>query len=423
VVGFTVLVFGSAALAANAKPKPVLIKLFQLYVVRPDGSKLSPVGKLGRLHPSRVRWSPDGAQIAFAADNPGISWLGGSAQPDLLVIDATGRRLHSLTAAALKNGPVVAWAWSPDSRRVAYIQDTVPESGSEAMAAYFGPTLITALGEDQSAGALAFSWSPDGRSVAYSDVIIQEPSGATVAGTRLVVAAQNWLESGSGAGPRVVTGVPAPYRLLTDPAWSPDGEHLAFSAAPNSDDRGHVFVVNTDGTNLVDVTAVAGTTPGSSPPASTPTVGYSPVWSPNGDRLAFVGKDVYANTHAYAVNPDGSGLVLLGNIAPGSVPLWSPDGKRLALTDQATVAIRNADGSGRTVYLEAGARDYSPVWAPDGKRLALVRFPRKGQPRIVTVSPAGTGLHTVALLPAGTATIDWSSRNMLAFSPWHGTHR
>jgi Tol biopolymer transport system component len=421
-VGFVLLVFGAGALAAKPKTKPVVIKSFQLYVVRPDGSKLAPLGKLGRLHPSLVRWSPDGQHVAFAADNPGISWLGGSAQPDLLVIDANGKHLHSLTAGAFKNGPVAAWAWSPDSTTVAYIQDTFPESGSEAMAAYFGPTLITAPGEDQSVGAVAFSWSPDGRSVAYSDIVAQPPSTATLAGTRLVVAAQNWLEHGSGAGPRVVTGVPAPYRWLTDPAWSADGGHLAFSAAPNSDDQGHVFVVNTDGTQLVDVTGV--TPPGSAPPASTPTVGYAPVWSPKGGRLAFVGKDVYANTDAYAVNADGSGLVLLGNIAPRSVPLWSPDGRRLALTDDGSVEIRNADASGRTIYLGVGARSSSPAWSPDGKRLALVRFPLKGRPRIVTISPAGTGLHTVALLPAGTssATIDWSSRNVLVFSAWHGAH-
>jgi dipeptidyl aminopeptidase/acylaminoacyl peptidase len=373
----------STPAAIGSRPKPVALKPFQIYVTRPDGSHVRAVGKLGRLHPQDVRWSPDGGFLAFDAvhNDPDFGPIN-----DVYVMSGKTGKYFNATEPFDPGGNVVSWAWSPDSQNVAGIVDTYPTSGGETTipGIVFGLSLVFLSDPSTWDPAVAFAWSPDGRSAAYTD------------GAKLQVVASDWSSR------RLVTTVPAPYTWLTDPSWAPDGTRIAFGAAPDKQSHGHVFVVNADGTGLVDVTGAAGT-------------GYAPVWSPAGSRIAFDAPD-----GAFIVNSDGSAPVAVNVPGRNFLLRWSPDGKRLVLADApgGHVYVVNADGSGRVDVTGSAGRDLSPVWSPDGKHIALMRRPRHGASQIVIVLPNGKGVRIAGRLPTRTATgsVDWSSKNELVFS-------
>ena len=106
------------------------------------------------------------------------------------------------------------------------------------------------------------------------------------------------------------------------PAWSPDGSAIAFISGgdrgdPN--DRHHnvggLKLTNSDGTHVRDLHGAAF---------------YSPRWSPDGERIAFVGyssRNIGA-TALHTATRDGGRIRDL--IDAAGAPSWSPDGRRLA---------------------------------------------------------------------------------------------
>ena len=54
----------------------------------------------------------------------------------------------------------------------------------------------------------------------------------------------------------------------------------------------------------------------------------SPVWSPDGRRIAFVSRR--DGKALYVMNADGSGLRIVARVERLATPAWSPDGRRIA---------------------------------------------------------------------------------------------
>ncbi|QDV35169.1 protein kinase domain-containing protein [Tautonia plasticadhaerens] len=127
--------------------------------------------------------------------------------------------------------------------------------------------------------------------------------------------------------------------------------------------------------------------------ADEPLTGYpdsfSPVWSPDGTRIAFhAGKTFrWTDSELFVLEaPDGRPAVT--SLGAGSSPSWSPDGTRIAFlrweefdSDANPVNgawVMDADGSDRRRVADRGA----PFWSPGGGKLLINPMPEPGPIRI-----------------------------------------
>jgi Tol biopolymer transport system component len=202
------------------------------------------------------------------------------------------------------------------------------------------------------------------------------------------------------------------------PAFSPDGNELAFSRG-EKDGAWHIWIVpvgggasrrltsgpspeiyprfSHDGTSIIYHTW----SPGPDriwrvPRAGGPAEPVTPAredddsfadLSPDGRRLAFA-RTEKQNTRIYVSRADGSEARCLVETA-STLPRWSPDGKWIAFSPSRDygggVFIAGADGGGMRRLTDSGGW---PVWWRDGKRLGFQSIRLDGSEEILTVAPA-----------------------------------
>jgi Tol biopolymer transport system component len=153
------------------------------------------------------------------------------------------------------------------------------------------------------------------------------------------------------------------YGDMADPAWSPDGTALAFSALHHNLGW-RVFMVGTDGTGLTRLTD------------GSPSYDVTPAWSPNGTTIAAAR---YGDIALLAA--DGSTEQTIVTEGYTSGPDWSPTGAQLVFSRVDTAALSrtdiftmNADGSGVAQVTDTPERwEFDPCWSPDGTRIVYSR--------------------------------------------------
>lgn len=151
---------------------------------------------------------------------------------------------------------------------------------------------------------------------------------------------------------------------LTEPAWSPDGRHLAF-AAITDEQVGGIFVASAAGKSVRRLTRVQSST-------SDTVLDAHPRWSPDSRRIAFHRYRESGST-MHVVNPDGTALQSLGS---GFEPSWSPDGKKIVFAakpsgDTWDIYVMDIASRKRTPISTDPASDNNPRWSPDGRLIAL----------------------------------------------------
>lgn len=118
----------------------------------------------------------------------------------------------------------------------------------------------------------------------------------------------------------------------------------------------------------------------------------SPAWSPEGDRLAYVSFEqrkpvIYVQSLA-----TGKRRVLANFRGSNSSPAWSPDGRRLAvvltLDGSSQIYLINADGSGVARLTDSANIDTEPNFSPDGQSM-IFTSDRGGSPQVYRVPVAG----------------------------------
>ncbi len=132
--------------------------------------------------------------------------------------------------------------------------------------------------------------------------------------------------------------------------------------------------------------------------------GHEPLWSPTGERIAFLGYDFPVFGHLYTVRADGTDLRRLGRVAISDTPwpcpmgmttAWSPDGRYVAYNTQigerygeSGVYVAPATGESAPVHLGDG---YSPSWSPDGRWVAFSWWDNEHATcQVVLASPDGS---------------------------------
>jgi hypothetical protein len=95
---------------------------------------------------------------------------------------------------------------------------------------------------------------------------------------------------------------------------------------------------------------------------------YDPVWSPRGDRIAFV-STAPGNDEIFVINPDGTNMHRLttNTWEWDKHPSWSPDGQEIVFysnrdTGRRQLWIMNADGSKQRPLLVSPYNDSDPIW-------------------------------------------------------------
>jgi Tol biopolymer transport system component len=316
------------AIVAGSIVGVVALIALTIYIL---GSRGMLAGTPGHLN-EEPAWSPDGSQIAFTSDRGG--------NYDIYVMSSNGTNIRQLTSDPFAtlflnpgNAADFAPAWSPDGQQIAFA------SGRNNASLYFVDTDIFIMNTDgqkvspwkgsrPGAADKYPEWSPDGCCIIYTSSPYSTTPGTGVSNI--------YWASTNPSNDATITNLTLLEAVDSDPSWSPDGSRVAFSSF--KDDNWHIYAMNKNGSDLVELTFGHGSESE-----------ISPVWSPDGTRIAYTGV-LGLQADIYVIHADGSNLVkLTSGPASSFLPAWSPDSQRIAfvssLNGVENISVMNADGT------------------------------------------------------------------------------
>jgi Tol biopolymer transport system component len=273
-------------------------------------------------------FSPDGTRFVSLQQAGDTGW-------DLVVADADGSHQHPITDPSMAEGPWW-WGWTPDSQNVAVVsanRDDAEVLFYAARASGSPRKVETGYSVDALAfrpghpDQMLFRGLKDGRVGLYL---------ADLDGTILRTLIKPFA-----------TDDPFNNEAdLRNPAWSPDGEHIAYQRRDAAGDL-TMYTMASDGTNVHSI----GFTDGDA-------VDDNPTWSPDGTRIAFQRLDGDGRwTNAVVDLATGRITTLLPEMpANGESLAWTPDGTGILAIPWLGAPAKILDpNGGPATYLPWGA--------------------------------------------------------------------
>jgi len=287
--------------ATNDQPGRPQRQLFVMTVADGHGVRLG-----GNEPASGPEWSPDGRLVVFKGTVDGKKGLAVS-RPD-----GSGLRLLAETTGT--NSPLTfegrAVAWSPDSKRIAFVSTT---PGTETALAGGDPVVIT-----------RYLYKPDAEEglTRFND------------NRRRHI----FIVDAEGGAPRQLTSGDTEEHSID---FSPDGREIAFVSSREPDPdlfyNPDLFALRVDDGAVRRLTA-------------TESAEYQPRWSPDGKSILFLGtrrgltdlETTMEDTHVWVMAADGSGRRELGRALDNrqQSATWSPDGSSVYCTVQERGNVR-----------------------------------------------------------------------------------
>ena len=205
------------------------------------------------------------------------------------------------------------------------------------------------------------AWSPDGEWLAY---VSFETRTASVYVQRVRTAERRRVSSRAGVN--------------NAPAWSPDGSRLALTLSSPGGNL-DVYVLEIASGALTRLT-------------DHPAIDTEPVWTPDGTQVYFT-SDRAGGPQIYrlSVEPGSRPQRITFTGSYNARPRVSPDGRLLAMVTREEGAYRIGIqdlGNGNFRVLSKGRQDESPYFAPDGGTLVYASRER-GQGVLATISADG----------------------------------
>jgi Tol biopolymer transport system component len=299
--------------------------------------------------------------------------------------------------------------WSPDARRVAYQQinyELGAEVTSELRVTSLDGRPSVIYRTDIYGGVQPVGWTPDGATLV---VVVGRPDRTWTVGTLPATGegrftplrSLGWSYDSRDASPRV----------------SPDGRFIAYvDGEPGHRD---VHVLSLDGRRGSRITA-------------DPADDFAPIWSPDGQHLAFksnrLGSVAMWTVEVTDGQPVGQPVKLRDGMQSAQVIDWIERGSstRRHSARRTCSPCRSTPGNGRQTapprpigYWRTG-RNIGPVWSPDGGRLAFVSIDAAApNRRFVVVMPTDGGPVREFLIP----TTSWGNQQTPYDLRWFGDGR
>lgn len=277
-----------------------------------------------------ISWSPDSRKVAYTTPRHGENLA-------LWTANADGSDNRPLMVS--ENN--ILWpVWLPDGKRIAFKLGGDWDDSFNLWVMNADGSSKRQLTTDGKCDDSPPSWSPDGERIAYS-------SGRDI-----------WL---------LHLATNSKFKLTEKelknswPVYSPDGKRIAYTSTidiktekeDDFEEWKSIWVMDEYGSNKIQLTTDKSKD------------WYSPVWSPDGKKIAYCSED-----DIWVMNADGSNKIKLAEDT--AFPTWSPDGKRIAFGTEVGLENINSDGTDRRLLTKEKEKVSFPAWSPDGQKIAYI---------------------------------------------------
>jgi RNA polymerase sigma factor (sigma-70 family) len=306
---------------------------------------------------TRLSLSPDGKVVAFASEEKG--------KLQLFAVHVEGGDVKRLT----QDGGTQP-AFSPDGKRIAYVEPQPQETGNRKSDVCIIPPEGGAPVQvsDLPGRAVGPVWSPDGKMLAFTR------TGENSISEKIYIAPVSKTGRPESSPAQIELPLTTSDLLA---GWTPDNEIGVLLENP---EHLAIYTVPVSGGNATQVTPQG--------------YAFHPRWSPDGERIYFRWfRDGYGSCIGSV--PSEGGEISIGpldadsrifEVYPGGGNVVSPDGKKIAFSgairfsgdskrdDEVAIYIIPIEGGEPKKLTISPGQDSFPCWSPDGRSIAFLRL-------------------------------------------------